>query len=490
MIDHDFLNELHCPYCDSYLTPEWQTPLGEGGIRYGILKCECCRYPIVDGIIVLRQSEERVDKVIDHLKAGNTKAALLCAFNLTSNSTARRSHWQKLVNYGRQLNLPLSGSFAKLAQRRMDRKIISNSSLTLLQALKYLKPAHYAQYLFHRYANPSFWAATIAILLLQELVNEKETNSPFLKKDDGQSNDAATRPIKTGMANAKTSVPCKRVLDLACGIGHSSFLIRHLFPQLFVVAADYDFVNLYLAKRFVADEASFVCLDAEVPLPFADHFFDAVFCLDALHYIRSKMALIKELDRTLQREGFWFFPHLHNALADNFAAGMPLRPEKYRQCFDFLDSKLFIESDILQRFVVEQGIDIGTEPSEKALREANAYWLIGSRRNRLWHKHSDLTAMLSRKRTHLRPNPIYRITEHQKKIVLEMAWPSARMTEECGAAANYMPAKYEIDKSLWDRLNNNTTIAEDTAAIQEMVRSFVLVQLPLGYAQHNSGVNL
>ena len=79
---------------------------------------------------------------------------------------------------------------------------------------------------------------------------------------------------------------------------------------------DIDFVNLTIARRFLAPEIPAICLDAELPLPFVSNTFDGLYCLDGLHYVRSKMALLSEVDRVVSDEdGAWLFAHMHNAAA-------------------------------------------------------------------------------------------------------------------------------------------------------------------------------
>jgi SAM-dependent methyltransferase len=174
----------------------------------------------------------------------------------------------------------------------------------------------YADYLYFRHANNSFMAAAILICLLRTLL-------PPLKS---ASNDRQQGP--------------RRVLDLSCGISHSSYLISTLFPSFQVIGVDWDFANLRLAKRYLCQTGTFICLDAELPLPFSDQSFAACLALDGLHYIRSKVALLSELDRVLDPQALWLFPHLHNALQPNPAPGVPVAPEEWARLLSFLPHRI------------------------------------------------------------------------------------------------------------------------------------------------------
>ena len=95
--------------------------------------------------------------------------------------------------------------------------------------------------------------------------------------------------------------------------------------------------------------------------------------------------------------------------------------------------------------------------------------------------HSQLAAMLSCDKSHLKLNPIYRIAGRQTHARIQLQWPSARMQEECGAVLDYMPAELELEKAAWKPGRNGALPAAGDAAVQEMVKSFVLVPLPRGY---------
>lgn len=165
------------------------------------------------------------------------------------------------------------------------------------QVLYASRPAGYADYLYHRFANPSLLGAIAPLLVLGETCRRS---------------------------------PRARLLDILCGTGHSSSTVVALCPGVDVVMADFDFVNLYIARRFLAPTATALCVDAELPLPFADGSVDVAFCMDGLHYVRSKMALLGEVHRIVSADGVWLFAHMHNAACENVNPGTPLDTTGYR----------------------------------------------------------------------------------------------------------------------------------------------------------------
>lgn len=96
------------------------------------------------------------------------------------------------------------------------------------------------------------------------------------------------------------------VLDLGCGRGESSiFLAKHFGVQ--VVAVDLWTTATYLHTKF--RDRGFrsaivpLTLDARAPLPFADAYFDAIFCMNALSFFGGDLETLNRLTTHLRRGG-------------------------------------------------------------------------------------------------------------------------------------------------------------------------------------------
>ena len=448
--DPAFIRRLRCPYCGDALEPEGEPPAAP--IEWGVIRCGCYRYPVLGGIPVLRQlagPSERHDPLVSALEHEGRAAALHLALAASSMVWAAGNRWSRLTDVARQRPVARGRAMAHLLPGRALRRL-AQADLPLREALTLIRPSLYAQYLFHRYANPSFLASVGPALLLGSFCR--------------QSSDS----------------PTPTVLDLGCGIGHSSFLLRALFPAVSVIATDHDFVNLFLARRYIAGDTTFVCVDADAPLPFATDEFDGIHCLDAFHYFRSKRALARELARVARPGAAWVFPHLHNAAGENFSPGTPLTLAGYRRCFDFLTTRILPESDVLRQFVNHRAIDLTPEGSPFS-SDIPAFTMFGSRDPRFFRRYQSLDAPLMASPERLRVNPVYRVRREAGIVQLTLSWPSPRLAAECAAASEYLPATASVDAQAWDRLTTGVVNGADGALLADLVRQFVLVPLPHGY---------
>ncbi|MEZ5276849.1 MAG: class I SAM-dependent methyltransferase [Opitutaceae bacterium] len=316
------------------------------------------------------------------------------------------------------------------------------------------RPKVFADYLVHRYANTSFLSAIGPLLLIRSLVNI------------GQSDD--------GMP--------PRVLDVGCGAGHATFLMSLLYPETSIVSADQDFVNVYLARRFLAPEAIHLCIDAEVPVPFPDNSFDAVFCLDAFHYLRSKKAIVTELTRILKASGAWVFPHLHNKLQPNFTAGIPLSPEGYLKCFEAANPKLFDEAAVLRSLSAGRPPDWQTGSDPRDLTGCPNLTMIGGLRGDAEINSSSLAA-LNPISQYLQINPIFKVHRTRSAFRASFEWPNKVMASECAAVEEFIPSEVELTPDSLGKLQRGNWDWEDPE-VRGLITRFVAVPLPSRYTPH------
>lgn len=428
----EFLSLLHCPYCGFTLELE-SAGSSTDAIEYSVLRCACYEYPIVEGIPILQQIDG-LQRVVQLIRQREHKGALLRALDLFMVQMAPRSKLHRIRSYWNCLRL------------------VSKANISFCSAAHLVRrPSIFADYLVHRYANPSFLAAIGPLMLLSQVV----------------------RPAGFAHESGRT------VLDMACGAGHATFLMRTLYPELTVISADQDFVNVYLTRRYMSPNGLQLCIDAQIPSPLPDQYFDAVFCQDAFHYFRSKKAVVREIKRVSREDALWIFPHLHNRLVDNLVPGSPLSPESYLECFEMADARLFGESELLKRLAHERVFDLSSSVPPSSLNESPALTLIRGG-GKTWRTYRYFPKEFCGRRADLRVNPIYHSYRRRGECVLELRWPNPVMARECAEVETVLLRSCKISMAHLAQLAEDN-ISSDLEWLDELVTKFVLVPLPSDY---------
>lgn len=98
--------------------------------------------------------------------------------------------------------------------------------------------------------------------------------------------------------------PHHRVLDLACGRGKSSFIIRCVQPSATVVGMDLLESNIRVAQTLFNHLPGLTYAAGDVTnLPFADTTFDRMLCLEAAFHFPDRAQFLREAFRVLRPGG-------------------------------------------------------------------------------------------------------------------------------------------------------------------------------------------
>lgn len=451
------LKDIRCPYCGSAFDTALELVKSDNGLGDGILRCDCYEYPVVQGIPVLRQMSpvaSAQNRAVERLRNGDPGGAL---------------HW--LLEAGSASGVPVSmekiSRLARLAAgttkilwklRNLFREsTTSPSEIDILQikgfeaVLRAIRPPGYADYLFHRFANPSFLAAIPALIIL------------------GQ--------------NCRRGPRRRHLLELLGGIGHSSAMVSALFPEVEVVMTDVDFVNLIIASRFMALKVA-LCVDAELPLPFLDDSFEGVYCLDGLHYVRSKVAILSEVDRVVSGEGgAWAFAHMHNANRVNPAPGTPFSPDGYAKRFAFGLQRILPEVEVIRQFQESGSLDLTKQVPTEALNASDAITLVGARNESLWRLHVCLDDVLCQAADLFSINPLYRLERVADGLIGRATWTSASLYKECTGTVSLLPETVHLPYRVIEEIGAVRSGGMLSNEVRKLLRSFVLVCLPSCYPQ-------
>ena len=164
------------------------------------------------------------------------------------------------------------------------------------------------------------------------------------------------RPIQEGLElgwlkrNARLK-PYAHVLEVGCGRGAGSSLIKTMFEPAVLHAMDLDVEMIRKAFRYLSVEQregiSFFVSDA-VLLPYPDEAMDAVFGFGVLHHVPDWQRGLAEIARVLKPGGIYFFEELYPSLYQNFLTRhILLHPIKNRFCSQ--DLKLALKNAGLEQ---------------------------------------------------------------------------------------------------------------------------------------------
>ena len=421
-----------------------------GELMNGVLRCDCYEYPVVSGIAVLRQMSpvfSTRNVAVDHIRNHDPNGALLW---LLLNGSADgvppldKMHTRAGIHFKKQI----SDLFLRQSLQKFVNSIPSGGGFET--ALYAGRPRGYADYLFHRFANPSLLGAIPPLAILSDECCHKKHG---------------------------------RVLDLLCGVGHTSAIMNSICPELEVMECDSDFVNLYLLHNFIAPHTPALCMDAELNLPLADSSVDGLFCLDGIHYIRSKVNLLHEVERVINKDGIWLFAHMHNLESSNKNPGVPLSAEDYAKRFAFGQQRLLSEVEIIKQFRENGYLDLRKQPDIWDIASSPALTLIGTRNGSLWKRHLGIEEILCRFPEMLYFNPLYRIEKAADGLDLIAEWPSDTLRQECNQYFPVLPERFAIPSRVVEELNALNVDGVTSSNIRDLLRSFILVNLPSCYSR-------
>ncbi|MDQ3009561.1 MAG: methyltransferase domain-containing protein [Acidobacteriota bacterium] len=407
----NLLDILRCPFCGSRLEMEEGESLEQDGeeVANGIVFCQCSAYPVVAGIPVFT-ADYLADSAREHLAKGEREQALLVMLSL--DDEARQTAFRSFIEKGGEASYQ--------------------------EGVDVLCPDAEGTYFIYRFSDPTF---VVGSTLLRAVGSD---------------------------ARCWT----KRAIDLCGGSGHLTRVLCEAGKGAEVVLADAYFWKLWLAKQITAPDCQPVCCDANNPLPFARDAFSLAVCSDAFHYIWSKRLLSGEMMR-IAGEGVVVLSHIHNALAENYSAGMPLAPEWWRNLFAELNPRLFKESEVFESVMMRQPVDLSRKYCDEDLKEEAALSLIATKLDGLFRVYEQASA--SEVSGVLCVNPLYKIEQKGETAVLKLEFPSPEYEEEFGGCKRYLPERVEVSAEV---LKESSAV---NGEVQRLIERRVLLDLPSGY---------
>jgi SAM-dependent methyltransferase len=447
---NEFLNSIVCPYCGSDFSVEHKIEKKDE-IFAGYVKCRCSEFPILDGILILKDSFLNKD-IIGLIKEGKIDEAT--AHYLCLENFERVNSLNMIIDLplpipakarliGEQMLLTLITAREKKRCRELY-KDFSNEDISFH---KLLGNSFYETYLKYRFSGESLWSLYPFIPLIKEK-NEK-------------------------------------ILDLCCGVGYTSFILRKYVKAKQLCCADIVFKRLYLAKKYFAPKAQFICFDANYPLPFKKGSFTSILMLDAFGYVRSRALMTREIKRILNSNGLILLLHVHNSLVFNLGGGYPISPKDLADLFksDNLTIKILPERKVLDNFLNQNKLDLFEDYYDEELNSSNALILIATLDKSIFKIYNNVDHDFLRVKNNLIINPIYDIKQKEDKYILKRSLAKYALGDHYPLSEKYLPEVYEINK---DFLNGRQVRFHDLEKVNiekanYLMKKFVIINVPENY---------
>lgn len=432
------LDLLRCPFCGTRLSVVENAALDRGPARIqsGVLGCECCAFPVVEGIPVLIANDATRD-AMHALEAGRGDDALHMLLGLD----------------GARLD-----AFRQFAA--------SSPGPTYRELLGVLCLDAEADYMLHRFSDPT----GLLIEALLDALGSSRHPGPVAAPGASGPSQGSVRPgtIPAGSATG-------RALDLCGGSGHLTRVLLRQSACAGAVLADVQFWKLWLAARIVAPACEPVCCDANSPLPFAEGLFATVLLADAFPYIWHKRLLAGEMQRVATRDGVIVLPHLHSAHGENYSAGDTLSPAAYRDLFAPLEPHLFDDRPLLDGLLDRRVVDLADSVSPAECGDTPSITLVATPDADRYRRYDvvdrlDVTGVLA-------VNPLYRVDYADRVSRLTLAFPTPEYEDEFALVKRYLPASVTVHADL----RGPITPADVGPRYPELRGRRILIDAPPGY---------
>jgi SAM-dependent methyltransferase len=433
--------EMHCPYCGGYLEGQHH----ESADAYGILVCPCNRYPVIAGIPVLKRHAAHgvpLRRIISLIEDGEHHEALLSMLASSVSFDAEQPALHGLPGLGR-LYRHLSSRAAKAWRTRLEGALAKGDRLTLTELLDLYyravprkRPTAYDYFAF-RFTQPRHLVALSLISLIHE--------------------------------------PANPLLELCCGFGHITRTLVSRAQGQPVIGIDRSFFALFAAKNCVAPEASFICYDIDAALPFAETArFSAAVCVDGIHYIESKVTVIRETRRAMADDGVIILACSRNAAVEYEHAGFPLFAENYRQLIADMPHCLLVDADVLAAYQERRPPPLTESGRPERLAGAPLLSVVASRRGDIFRDHPRF-AVWPHAEGRCGINPLYvKEAEGAGVVSLRRCFPSAYYERDHPEMAGYLPEQASITAGALAALEEERCTPE----IERLIEQYVIVALP------------
>jgi hypothetical protein len=461
-----------CPYCLGRFSVTRSIEETDGRIKWGVLRCRCFEFPIVDGVLLLSLAKAYGGS--EEVLVPYVPLQVAALEYLRADDPAGLRHWiQRHVPFLHRLIAPEPVdylSFTKLLNARLgpeiEKDLFAWNVYEVLGRRAAIKGGRrlvntlattwlgYGVMRARRRIFPQVWTFYVNRFVSNELAQ-----------------------LRARLRNVRIDGP---LLSLCCGHGPLELILSGRTPKVPVVSMDGQVLNLFVVKRFIAPDSTYICHDAQFALPFQDGVFSEVFSSTCLSEIPSQAYFIRESRRVTSESGWTMFDAV---TPEENTRVVPTR--FYRVCqnhFASLDDyhKLMVEcaGGRFVRFTSVNPPEPCWTDDAAVLRSASSATFVLNAGGVSDFQFAGQSGFSAEERTSLAFNPRYKVKVEDSKLSGRL-----RLADRVGAKLKMqMPATLPSDVSI-DRRR-----LDDSPYLEGLYRSGVIVLLPKNFA--GNAVNL
>lgn len=325
---------LHCRRTLKLISPYNTASDGMEWSQTGIFCCACREYPLINGILYLRDDSART-KALDYLKYKKYTRAII-----------------SLLGVRRLLLLPI---YLLTPISPLD-SIVYHIFHKHIYALLRL-PALLGLFCLFSYSRSWVWY----------VINTKRLPSYFLSL------------FASNLITNKKSY----VVDVGCGVGQLLPTLVRKSNAENVVGIDKSFMNLMFARLYFAHKKTLLlCVDVENGLPFLDSSIHTILATDSFHYISHKSLFIKEASRILHKSGSMAIVHtsrIKNKNSNEKGISPHVMKRLLRES-GFGKASLLSNYSLWKKMVTNETLEVGMSDSRHVL-DSNWIYSVIVRKN-------------------------------------------------------------------------------------------------------------
>lgn len=365
-VEFSLIERMVCPYCGGRLVVTSRLVADTVRLRYGLVKCHCFEFPVVNGVLLLSLSKGY----------GGAEEAMqpYVALQVAAIHCLERGDLPRLTAWIRR-HAPL---LAMLIEGSDDDYLSFAAKVAAVHQVhseQYLREQARFEFLGFAAKGRVSWRQRLRATVKHGLRRLGLVRLDLERQLTGFYGSRFFSPRTQSLALQVGAMDLGGHLLSLCG-GHGVFenMLAALGKTDGVVTVDGQLLNLFVIQRYVHPTANLICHDVQFPLPFTDGFFDGVFSSTCLPEIPAQRSFISEAMRVTRSSGWTWFDSIWNT-ASGVRRVDPMRD--YRFCQNFFDD-LSHYAELIAQFISPPRVLAASAPQAPQAYVQKAVWHAGA----------------------------------------------------------------------------------------------------------------